>query len=366
MTEPQSFPAVRPSAGLERPGAAIGEEIINHLREELGMVRLGYRPKDPKVYRLDLLAEICDRATFQAVMAWLSSGKRRSVNTRRAYADDVRFWAGYTEALGRGPFRLGSLAYEDVTSWGLLMEAREVSSRTKARRLSSLSSLHEHARRRGWTDLVNPVDSEDHRPAIDRHDTSTATPILEKDELQKVVDGAATAFEALVVLLLYILAGRVSEMCAADMEKRVTLGGRVHLDLTRKGGKKRVLPLSASVADLLALHVGERTTGPLLQMPDGQRVDRFEVDRIVTRLGRRAKVLLGRDLTPHVLRASRITHMIDDKEPLAEVQAFADHSDPATTIGYFTRRQASERNGRIVDEADAMFTSIAARWTEAA
>ncbi|MCT9078789.1 tyrosine-type recombinase/integrase [Streptomyces fulvoviolaceus] len=366
MTAPQNLPVARASGEVARPGAAIGEEIVNHLREELGQVRLGYRPTDPKVWRLDLLAEICDRAAFQAVMAWLSSGKRRSANTRRAYADDIRAWAGFVDALGRGPFRLGMLTYEDITSWGLLMEAREVSPRTRARRLSSLSSLHEHARRRGWTDLVNPVDSEDHRPAIDRHNTSTATPILEKDELQKVVDEAGTAFEALIVLLLYILAGRVSEMCDVNLDKRVLRGGRVCLDLTRKGGKDRILPLSASVSDLLDLHVAGRTSGPLLLDPDGRRVDRFEVDRIVTRLGRRAGVLLGRDLTPHVLRASRLTHMIDDKEPLAEVQAFADHSDPATTIGYFTRRQASERNGRIVDEADAMFTRVVARWAQAA
>lgn len=358
-----NLPVVRPSTGLARHGLTIADEIINHLREELGIVRLGYRPTDPKVYRLDLLAELCDRDTFQAVMKWLSSGKRRAKTTRQGYADDVRFWAGFAADLGRTPFRLGSLAYEDITSWRLLMEAREAKDRSIARRLSSLSSLHEHARRRGWPDLINPVDSEDHRPQIDRHDTSSATPILEKAELQAVVEKAETAFEALVVLLLYILAGRISEMCAANVDKRVIRGGRVHLDLNRKGSKDRILPLSATVADLLELHVADRAEGPLLVDEDGERIDRFAVDRILTRLGKRAKVLPGRDLTPHVMRASRITHMIDDKEPLAEIQAFADHADPVTTIGYFTRRQATERNGRLVDDADAMFATVAARWT---
>lgn len=363
MTGSQNLPAVRPASGVARPGAAIGEEIINHLREELGVVRLGYRPTDPKVYRLDLLAEICDRATFQAVIKWLSSGKRRARTTRQGYADDVRLWAGFAAALGRQPFQLGTFTYEDVTSWNLLMESRGARPRSVARRLSSLSSLHEHARRHGWDDLVNPVDSEDHRPSIDRHDTSSATPVLEVAELDTVVRKAETAFEALVVLLLYILAGRVSEMCAANLDKRIMRGGRLHLDLTRKGSKERILPLSASVADLLELHVADRKNGPLLVDEDGNRIDRFEVDRILTRLGKRARVLGGRDLTPHVLRASRITHMIDDKEPLAEIQAFADHADPATTIGYFTRRKATERNSLLVDKAEAMFTGVAARWT---
>ncbi|MEU8472729.1 tyrosine-type recombinase/integrase [Streptomyces sp. NPDC029006] len=370
-----NLPAVRPGAGLERPGAAIGEEVINHLREELGIVRLGYRPTDPKVHRLDLLAELCDRATFQAVIKWLSSGKRRARTTRQAYADDIRVWAGFTEALARGPFRLGALSYEDITTWKLLMEAREARPRSVARRLSSLSSLHEHARRHGWPDLVNPIDSEDHRPHIDRHDTSSATPVLEVDELQAVVQNADTAFEALVVLLLYTLAGRVSEMCAANVQNRIVRGGRVHLDLTRKGSKERILPLSASVADLLELHVGDRKKDALLVDADGRRIDRFEVDRILTRLGKRAtviregktvRVLGGRDLTPHVMRASRITHMIDTKEPLAEIQAFADHADPSTTIGYFTRREASKRNTKLVDKAEELFVGVASRWTEAA
>jgi integrase len=231
-----------------------------------------------------------------------------------------------------------------------------------ARRLSALSSLHEHAARHGWEGLASPVDPEDHRPRIDRHDTSSATPVLEVAELQALVRAAGSPFEALVVLLLYTLAGRVSEMCALDLGQRIVRPGRVSLDLTRKGGKERVLPLPQVVAGLLELHVGARQDGPLLADGEGRPVDRFAVDRIMTRLGRRAGVLGGRDVTPHVLRASRITHMIDAGEPLAEIQAFADHADPATTIGYFTRRKAAERNARLVDATDELFPGVTGRW----
>lgn len=364
VSTPQNLPALRPSADVARPGVTVGEEIADHLRAELGTVRLGYRPTDPKRDRIDLLAELCDRDTFQAVIKWLSSGKRRSRATRRAYADDIRFWAGFAAELGHTPMRLGCFTYEDITAWKVLQEARGASDRSVARRVSSLSSVHDHAKRHGWPELANPIDAEDHRPRIDRGNTSTSTPILEKPELLAVASAAEDPFEALVVLLLYTLAGRVSEMCSVPLEKRVIRSGRVSLDLTRKGGKPRVLPLSATVADLVDLHVGRRTSGTLLLAPDGRPVDRFVVDRILTRLGKRAKVLGGRDLTPHVLRASRITHMIDEKKPLAEVQAFVDHADPATTIAYVTRRQATERNGRLVDEADEMFADIRSKWAE--
>ena len=359
-----NLPVVRTSSTLARPGASIGDEVVDHLRAELGLVRLGRRPSDPKAHRLDLLAELCDRDTFQSVMTWLSSGKRRSKATRQGYADDVRFWAAFAADLGRTPFRLGCLGYQDLTAWKLLQEARGAADRTVARRLSSLSSLHEHAKRRGWEELVNPVDAEDHRPSIDRHDDSTSTPVLEVEQIQALAAAANDAHDALIVLLLYTLAGRVSEMCALDVSKRVMRGGRLCLDLTRKGSKKRILPLSATVVELLGLHVGDRANGPLLLNRQGERMSRYDVDTILTRLGRRAQVLPGRDVTPHVMRASRITHMIDAKEPLAEIQAFAAHSDPATTIGYFTRRKATERNGRLVDAADELFAGIVALWTQ--
>ncbi len=362
MTEPSRQPAVRTESRVALPGPSVGEEVADYLRAELGAVRLGYRPADPVVGRLDLLAQACDRDTFQAVIRWLSSGRRRSRATRRAYADDVRHWAAFAAGLGRVPFRLGSLRYADVSAWRLLQESRGAGDRSMARRLSSLSSLHEHAARHGWAGLASPVDAEDHRPRVDRHDTSSATPVLEVAELQALAGAAGTVLEALVVLLLYTLAGRVSEMCALDLDARIVRPGRVSLDLTRKGGKERILPLPAAVAGLLELHAGGRAGGPLLAGDDGGRVDRFAVDRIVTRLGKRAGVLPGRDVTPHVMRASRITHMIDAGEPLAEIQAFADHADPSTTIGYFTRRKAAERNARLVDATNDLFTDVTDRW----
>lgn len=62
------------------------------------------------------------------------------------------------------------------------------------------------------------------------------------------------------------------------------------------------------------------------------------------------------------MRASRITHMIDAGKPLAEIEAFADHANPSTTIGYFTRRKGDERNGALVDKTDKLFKDVADGW----
>lgn len=64
----------RPRAELERPGMA--EEALFWLRDTLGTVA----PRDPvsrrlgpRRYRLELLAEQCDRDTFMMVTSWLGS-----------------------------------------------------------------------------------------------------------------------------------------------------------------------------------------------------------------------------------------------------------------------------------------------------
>jgi hypothetical protein len=54
--------------------------------------------------------------------------------------------------------------------------------------------------------------------------------------------------------------------------------------------------------------------------------------------------------------------MLDAGEPLAEVQAFADHDNPATTVGYWNRRNKGQRNAAHVDAAEALFGSVADRF----
>jgi integrase len=182
------------------------------------------------------------------------------------------------------------------------------------------------------------------------------------EEIRAVAAKATNEFDLLVVSLLYTLAGRVSEMCAADIDSRIERGRRSFLDLTRKEHKERLLPLPLTVAEMLDNHTADRAEGPLLLDAAGGRLDRHDVARMLARMGRHAGVLPGRKLTPHVLRASRITHMLDAGEPLAEVQAFADHDNPATTVGYWNRRNKGQRNLVHVDAAEAVFAGIAPKF----
>ncbi|MFD6180042.1 tyrosine-type recombinase/integrase [Streptomyces goshikiensis] len=352
------LPTTRAGQPLALPGSDLFETVRRKLIDDLGMIQVARRGKE-RIYRprAELLAEAVTPETFVWVMDWLTSTRRGSLNTKRTYVDDLRrIWFPYAREVGHERFFLGCFTAGQIRTWRLSMEAKGSPRSTIGRYLNSLSSLHTYAAEQ--IDLPkNPV-TQDDRPKVDKGNTSRSTPVLELDEIQAVAAQAGNDFDLLVVMLLYTLAGRVSEMCAADITDRVERGRRSLLDLTRKEEKERLLPLPTTVAELLDAHTDGREAGPLLLDSEGRRLDRHDVARLLARLGRKAKVLPGRKLTPHVLRASRITHMLDANVPLAEVQAFADHDNPATTVGYWNRRNKGQRNAAHVDAGEAVFADV--------
>lgn len=356
------LPAQRAGQSIALPGSTLFDVVRQKLLDDLGMVQVARRGQE-RIYRprAELLAEAVDGDTWVMILDWLSSTRRASINTKRAYADDIRrVWAAYAQELGHERFSLGIFTRDHIRAWRIREEAKGTPITSIARYLRALSSLHVYAAER--IDLPrNPV-TQDDTPRIESGNSSTSTPVLEVSEIQAVIAQAKDEFDLLVVTLLYALAGRVTEMCAADVTDRVERGRRSFLDVTRKENKERLLPLPLSVAELLDAHTAGRADGPLLIDSKGDRLDRHDVARMLARMGKHAGVLPERKLTPHVLRASRITHMLDDGVPLAEVQAFADHDNPATTVGYWDRRNKGQRNAAHVDAAEAVFAGVVPKF----
>ncbi|WP_329020980.1 tyrosine-type recombinase/integrase [Streptomyces sp. NBC_01601] len=352
----------RPAGEVMRPTTR-AEDAFVKIREDLGQVA----PRDPvkrtlgpRRYRMDILRDICTAEAFTTVMNWLASSTIPSINSKRNYADDLRFWHQFAQELGHERFYIGCIGRGDVTTWRLSEEQRERADRSIARRLSALSSLTAFAAEESQTFIPNPV-TRHNRPKIDRHDETTATPMLEVEEFGALFDWAECLRDVVVTSLVYVFAGRVSEWCEADVTD-FRDGRKPVIDLTRKGNKGRQWDVPHMLAELLVLLINGRTKGPLLLDSEDRRLDRHDVDRILTRLGKRAGVLTGRDLTPHVLRVSRLTHMHDDGTPLEEIQEFAGHDDPATTLSYIRRRGDQERRARHAAAGVDKFSTQLGRW----
>ncbi|WP_030188211.1 tyrosine-type recombinase/integrase [Streptomyces violaceorubidus] len=353
----------RPRAELATPGSA--EEALYWLRDTLGTVarrdprtrRLG-----PRRYRLELLAEVCDRDTFLLITSWLGSEAVPAVTSKQAYADDVCLWADVARELGgHERFHVGAITPGIIETWTKTQKAQGKAPRTINRRLSVLTALTQYAAWKTKETIASPVTKYD-RPRVDPRDETTATPILEVPEFQAVVNAAQTPRQALVPVLIYTLAGRVTECCTAQLEHLKKTGGKRRLDLSRKGGKGRVWPLPNRLCDLIDVATAGRDSGTLLLTDDDRPMDRHAVDRLLNRLGEEAGVLPGRDLTPHVLRASKLTHMHDAGHPVEEIQEYADHAAIETTLRYIRRRDDAARKAKHAAAAAAVYDHLVDRF----
>lgn len=385
-------PTRRPGSELAA-AATRAEDAYARLRAQLGDVA----PRDPvsnrlgpRRDRLELLAEACDRDTFVLVADWLSSTAVKTVDSKRNYADDVRHWAAVVAEQGHARFNLDAVTPGLIRTWRLSEEERGRAAGTINRRLSAMQSLADFRAFKEERQPVRLVTRFD-RPKEDRSaGAARSTPVLEADELQRLMGACADAHETLAVLLTYTLAGRVSELCTADLSALQNRGRTCRLDLTRKGGKVRVFTLPPELCELLDVVLEGRTGGRLLLRADGRPYTRHDVDSVLTRLGRAARVLTCpdaytgrgrrrkddtrprhsfrtcvrcRDVTPHVLRASKLTHMHDAGVPLEEIQQFADHADPATTLGYIRQRDDEAVKARNAQASVDLYRHVLDRWT---
>ena len=106
--------------------------------------------------------------------------------------------------------------------------------------------------------------------------------------------------------------------------------------------KPGVVPLPPRTAYAVAAAIGSRTTGALLLTRYGTRLNRSAAARTVARLARQVGII--KHITPHSLRHSAITAALNAGVSLRDVQQFARHADPRTTLRYDRARQSLDRH----------------------
>lgn len=338
---------------------------IAAVRQSLGQRRPVGAPRDtPPADRLDLLTAALEPDTAALTVLWLAGNRRASTATRRNYADDLLLWAAWLrENRGADQLDLTQLTRADVTLWLATQQAAGRAPSTVARRLTALSSLYRYAAGYGLP-VISPVNDDDHRPRIHRGRSATSARVLTADEVAAMLGQATSVRDALVVGLLFTDALRVSEITAADLADVTAEGRRLWLTVTRKGGKRERVPLDPAVAELLDAYQAVRSPwtsdqpAPLLLDPDGGRIDRHDVARMLRRLARAAHIPRPQTVGPHSMRASAITDQIDRGKPATEVQGMAGHADLRTTMRYVERRDADNRNASMSADLARVLASV--------
>jgi integrase/recombinase XerC len=277
------------------------------------------------------------RAAVDGFARHLAGERNRSVHTVRAYVADVVSLLDHAVRMGgRTP------ADVDLTvlrSWLARLRTAGAARSTLARRGAAARTFCTWA----YREKLAPTDAgqrlaspKAHRelPGVLRADQATAlvtTPTREPD------DAALLGRDRLVLELLYGTGIRVSELCGLDL---------ADVDRTRrvvrvfgKGAKERTVPYGAPAEEALdgylrharPVLVGERSGSALLLGARGGRLASTAVRRIVAAAATRAG--LPR-LSPHGLRHSAATHLVEGGADLRAVQEILGHASLSSTQIY--------------------------------
>ena len=269
-----------------------------------------------------------------------------------AYTTDVCQFAEFLEKRKR---LLLTARRNDVREFLQQLFSHQVDGRSVGRKLSALRHLYRYLLLDRTIDYDPTLDIESPRQwkvlpkalARDEVEATLAAPMNHQGNARNPEYAAALAVRDRAMLeVFYAGALRVSEMTNAKLEDLKLEAG--HMLVRGKGDKERVVPLGRSAQDALAeyltkarpvLVAGKRSgaaitsikNSPLLFIARGGRsLTRQRVWQMV----RAASVDSGRVASPHMLRHSCATHMVENGADLRTVQTILGHADISTTQVY--------------------------------
>ncbi|MEV7969020.1 tyrosine-type recombinase/integrase [Sphaerisporangium sp. NPDC088356] len=333
------------SGAVDRPRAGVRRWLTDQERAAL---------PGPKAARLSLARSIGEQSPAAGpIETWLDSVD--SANTREAYAADVRAFVEWLRErhginADEAPVNVLAVTMDVVANYADAMRemvgryGKPLSAATTARRLSSLSAMFKHLAARQIVP-TNPV-RELERPKVS---AEGITPARDGDEMARMVRAADGNLRdlLLLLLLLYVSAFRVSEVCRARLDQIRHERGRTLLTVPLKGGKLRNEPLDPAVVEVLEMYLAGRTAVPLLLADDGQALARHHVPPILRRVAKAAGLDKPAEVRPHVLRTSAITAWLDAGQPLHRVRHKVRHASSTTTERYHRRTRGIEEEAAL-------------------
>lgn len=271
-------------------------------------------------------------ALLDHFVTFLRAERNLAPKTVDAYAIDIR---GYLEKLAKDGVQVEAVTREDVLEY-LAFLGKRLSPRSRARHLASIRGFHRFLE----DEELSPGD-----PTADldtpRH--AKKLPIfLSLEEVEALLEAPdlktlAGVRDRAMIEVLYATGLRVSELIGLRVGDVNLLDGFV---LTMgKGRKERVVPLGKRAIEATrawldarpaVLHGRESTA--LFVTPRGKGFSRMGFWKLLRRYAR--GVGIAKAISPHKLRHSFATHLVERGADLRAVQAMLGHADLATTQIY--------------------------------
>jgi len=160
--------------------------------------------------------------------------------------------------------------------------------------------------------------------------------ILNINEIDKILQSNLNTTDYAIVELLYSAGIRVSELSELKV-KNIDLKQKI-IKVFGKGSKERIVPINSKCTDALKKYLKTRElTAIKYDIKDtlfinekGQKITRQKIYKIIHELGKN----IGKNISPHTLRHSFATHLLENGADLRVVQELLGHSSIITTQLY--------------------------------
>ena len=273
---------------------------------------------------------------MQLFLEYLTVELGLSANTRQAYERDLRL---FCKTLGfKNSDALVNVSREQITGYMTQLKEKGLAAATIARKLAAIKAFYRFMTAEGYMD-ANPAE------VVEAGTKGIKLPrVLSEDEVVRLLNQpdikTAEGFRDRTMLeVLYATGMRVSELINLTLE-RVDLNMK-YIIAFGKGSKERIVPLGSVAAEFLQqylekvrpklTHAGRNTNIVFLAF-GGHELTRQRFWQIIRAYGRKASI--NKALTPHILRHSFATHLLDNGADLRSVQELLGHSDISTTQIY--------------------------------
>ena len=307
------------------------------------------------------------QAIGRAVAAWLL--RTPSSHTRKAYQHDLNQFLSHAGIESGAVENLAQVRPEHVAAWREALSANGQTNSTIRRKLTALRSLFSYLQTYGYSG-ANPAHSDFvAAPAVPRDGKTVGLSPL---DCRRLLDAPAITDRdgkpipanvrdrAMLAVLAYS-GCRVGELVRLRVRDYKTSGEHRILNITGKGGKERTTPLHLEAVERLAAWLAvsgiTEQAGPLFppaRSPRGMGRDGFAAKAMTTRaveklIGRYVKALsLDPNVTVHSLRVTALTTARERGSDIIDLQDFAGHADPRTTLTYIRTRDRLSKSPAYV------------------
>jgi integrase/recombinase XerC len=270
------------------------------------------------------------QAIFQ-YLEYLRGVKRYSDNTLKAYGEDLHSFSVYCNNYSK--YQIDSVSEKFIKSFLMSLNDDGIDEKSISRKLASIRGFFKFAFNQEFIQ-TNPASYISNPKAARKLPEIISTLNFLEIYSQVEKDGKDAKLIKAIFELLYGCALRVSELCQLnrndlDMDQKI-------LRIKGKGNKVRILPVGDKsikvITEYLQTRKFESRNDPLLINENGKRIYVRMVHRIVNKYLSRVTDIKKK--SPHILRHSAASHMLDNGANLKAVKEILGHESLSTTQIY--------------------------------